>query len=54
VAATLDLDRVYRQCECSATVSPTDFENVEMAVDQAYPNERSEQTAKNAFEGAWS
>src|ERR1700752_341096 len=52
VAVPLEFDRVHRQREFPAAFSPADFEHVEVAADQADPNERNDDAAKDALHGA--
>jgi hypothetical protein len=53
VAPPIEVERVYRERDCLAALSPPDFENVEVAADQANPNERSEDTTQDPLDGAW-
>jgi len=46
------IERVHRQRDCPAALSPTDFENVEVAADQANPNEKNEHAIQDAIEDA--
>jgi hypothetical protein len=59
VAPSLKIERVHWLRDYLVTLSPSDFENVEMAADQANPNERSEDTTQDPLDGgrpeiAWS
>ena len=47
-----EFDRVHWQRERPAALSPADLENIEVAADQADPNETCEDTAKDALDGA--
>src|SRR6202030_3790066 len=48
----IQIERVHRQRDFLPTPSPPHFENVEMAADQANPDESSERTAQDAIDGA--
>jgi hypothetical protein len=53
VAPPIEVKRVHRERDCLATLSSANFENVEVAADQTDPNEGSEDTTQDAFNGAW-
>jgi hypothetical protein len=48
----IEIERVHRQRDCLLTLSPPNFENIEVAADQANPNESSERTTQDAIDGA--
>ena len=52
IALPFEIERVDRQRDRPAALSPTDFENVEVTADQANPNKQNERTTEDAFKGA--
>jgi hypothetical protein len=51
IAMSVEVDWVDRQREGPAALPPTDFENPEMAADQADPNENNERATEDALDG---
>jgi hypothetical protein len=52
IALPFEIERVDRQRDRPAALSPADFENVEVAADEANPNQKNQRTAQDALEGA--
>ena len=52
IALAIEIERVHRKRDRPAALSSADFENVEVAADQADPNQKNERPAKAAFDGA--
>src|SRR6266436_5377481 len=53
VAPPIEVKRVHRQRDCLATLSSANFENVEVAANQASPDEKNKRMTQDAFDGAW-
>lgn len=51
VALPFEIERIHRQRDRPAALSPSDFEYVEVAPDQANPYEKHERTSQDALEG---
>ena len=53
VPLAANLDRVYRQRDYPAGLSPAHFEHIKVAADEADPNERNEGLSEQPFSRAW-
>jgi hypothetical protein len=51
VAPPIEVKRVHRERDCLAALSSANFENVEVAANQANPDEKNKCTTQDAFDG---